>query len=99
MNIHKQASSEEDINALIQKLKINSVLGLQTKLSSNQMKMLKDHKLTNKKYAENIKIMDVTNREEFDINFNRMARIALIAVNITQVLFQAINSIKPLNGR
>ena len=45
--------------------------------------MLKDQKLENESYTQNIKIMDVTNRDQYNMTKNNVIRTVLVLANIT----------------
>ena len=47
------------------------------------MKYLKDQKLENKSYSQNIKIMDVTNRDQYNMTKNNVIRTVIVLANIT----------------
>ena len=57
------SNQDHDHLALIQRLKMNKVLGLRTQLDSEQMKIIKDHKLQNEGYMKNVKEMNIRTRE------------------------------------
>ena len=60
---NSMSNQDHDHLALIQRLKMNKVLGLRTQLDSEQMKIIKDHKLQNEGFMKNVKEMNIRTRE------------------------------------
>ena len=47
------------------------------------MKMLKDQKLENESYTQNVKMMNVTNRDQYNMTKNNVIRTVIVLANIT----------------
>ena len=45
--------------------------------------MLKDQKLENESYTQNVKMMNVTNRDQYNMTKNNVIRTVIVLANIT----------------
>ena len=50
---------EEQVKSLTSKLKMNHILGIQSSIDKNQMKMMKDSKLDGESYMKNTTVTGV----------------------------------------
>ena len=73
---------ESQQTMLIKKLKMNYALGIQSKLNQEQVQMIKELKLQNESYMKNVKIVNVTNREEYEMRKNDAIRFVLVLTDI-----------------
>ena len=73
---------ESQQTMLIKKLKMNYALGIQSKLNQEQVQMIKELKLQNESYMKNVKIVNVTNREEYEMRKNDAIRFGLVLTDI-----------------
>ena len=60
------------------------------------MKILKEQKLETESYVQNVKIKNVTNREQYNMTKNNVIRTIIVYANISQIYGQVYAILKPI---
>ena len=60
------------------------------------MKILKEQKLETESYVQNVKIKNVTNREQYNLTKNNVIRTIIVYANIIQIYGQVYAILKPI---
>ena len=60
------------------------------------MKIIKDQKLETESYVQNVKIKNVTNREQYNMTKNNVIRTIIVYANIIQIYGQVYAILKPI---